>query len=49
MKTTYEIIEKWVADNCECGVLKSGEWSEELFEEFGCDCRETRLGGGIDE
>ena len=38
MKTTNEIIEKWIADNCECGVLESGEWSEQLFAEFGCGC-----------
>ena len=34
------VSEEWIEENCECGLCENGEWSEELFEEFGCTCRE---------
>lgn len=36
-------IEQWVEENCECGIDKNGKWSEELFEKFGCTCRDNFL------
>lgn len=36
-------IEQWVEEHCQCGIDKSGKWSEELFEEFGCTCRDNFL------
>ena len=32
-------IEEWIESNCECGLQENGQWSEELFEERGCSCR----------
>jgi hypothetical protein len=32
-------IEKWIEENCQCGI-KNGEWSEALFEQHGCTCRD---------
>ena len=34
-------IEQWVEEHCQCGIDKSGKWSEELFAEFGCTCRDN--------
>ena len=25
-------------ENCECGLMENGTWSEELFDKFGCTC-----------
>ena len=37
----FELLrEKWIEENCECGLQENGKWSEELFEEFGCSCRD---------
>ena len=34
-------IKYWIENNCQCGISdKTGKWSEKLFEEFGCNCRE---------
>tara|TARA_R100001594_G_scaffold125084_1_gene162023 strand:+ start:1213 stop:1353 length:141 start_codon:yes stop_codon:yes gene_type:complete len=33
-------LEKWKEENCECGLTKDFIWSEELFEEWGCNCEE---------
>tara|TARA_R100001126_G_C4790910_1_gene131827 strand:- start:416 stop:544 length:129 start_codon:yes stop_codon:yes gene_type:complete len=32
--------EKEKEENCECGLMDDGTWSEELFDEFGCTCDE---------
>jgi len=37
-------IDKWIEQNCQCGVDENGKWSETLFEEFGCTCRENADG-----
>ena len=29
---------KYIEENCECGLLEDGTWSEELFDQFGCTC-----------
>ena len=29
-----------IEENCQCGIDASGNWSEEIFEEFGCTCRD---------
>ena len=29
-------MEKWIEENCECGLCENGKWSEALMEEFGC-------------
>ena len=40
MKATE--FELWKEDNCECGIAdETGEWSAELFEEFGCNCEDA--------
>ena len=26
------------AQNCNCGIDESGNWSETVFDRFGCDC-----------
>lgn len=31
-------MEKWIEENCECGLRENGKWSEALMEEFGCTC-----------
>ena len=28
-------------ENCECGLDERGQWSEIVFDRFGCDCDET--------
>tara|TARA_Y100000748_G_scaffold247817_1_gene212451 strand:- start:506 stop:640 length:135 start_codon:yes stop_codon:yes gene_type:complete len=33
-------MEKWIEENCECGLRENGKWSEALMEEFGCTCDE---------
>ncbi len=33
--------DKWVENFCQCGTDKNGKWSEELFAEAGCNCREN--------
>ena len=31
--------ELWIEQNCECGISeKTGNWSEKVFESFGCNC-----------
>ena len=25
-------------ENCECGLTESGNWSDEVFDRFGCTC-----------
>jgi hypothetical protein len=34
-------MEKWIEENCECGLRENGKWSEALMEEFGCTCDEN--------
>lgn len=35
--------EKWVEENCACGICEeTGEWSEDVFDLFGCICEEER-------
>jgi hypothetical protein len=31
-------MDKWIAENCCCGINNQGDWDEPLLEEFGCDC-----------
>ena len=33
-------LEQYIQENCHCGIDKNGNWSEELFDEFGCTCPE---------
>ncbi len=30
-------------ENCECGLMENGMWSEELFDKFGFTCDESKL------
>lgn len=32
------VKEKEKEENCECGLMENGTWSEELFDKFGCTC-----------
>ena len=32
------VKEKEKEENCECGLMEDGTWSEELFDKFGCTC-----------
>ena len=29
---------KWIEENCECGIDRNGNWSDEVFDRFGCEC-----------
>lgn len=42
-KIAYAMNDLEVEEHCQCGIDKSGKWSEELFEEFGCTCRDNFL------
>ena len=33
-------VERLIEEFCECGLDEKGQWSETIFEEFGCNCRE---------
>jgi len=35
------VATKWIEENCECGLDRNGDWSDEVFDRFGCDCREV--------
>ena len=28
-------------DDCECGLDEKGDWSDEVFDRYGCDCEST--------
>jgi len=30
--------EKEVEENCRCGIDRNGNWSDEVFNRFGCEC-----------
>ena len=31
---------QWVEENCACGISeKTNEWSEHVFDLFGCNCK----------
>ena len=43
MDKVQNIIEELTQENCECGIDESGQWSEIVFERFGCDCDESNM------
>jgi len=30
-----------VEESCECGLKEDGNWSEEVFDRYGCSCLEN--------
>lgn len=34
--------EKWLQENCECGLNENGVWKDAIFEKYGCHCDDTR-------
>ena len=28
-------------DDCECGLDETGDWSDKVFDRYGCDCEPT--------
>ena len=35
---TYGIKSTNKEQDCECGLTESGEWSEQVFDQYGCEC-----------
>ena len=30
-------------DDCECGLDEKGNWSDKVFDRYGCDCKPTNV------
>jgi|TARA_A100001391_G_scaffold175678_1_gene138567 hypothetical protein len=35
--------EKDIQENCECGMDENNTWDDDVFDRFGCDCRNDTL------
>jgi hypothetical protein len=32
--------ETYIQEHCQCGIDRDGKWSEKVFDEHGCTCRD---------